>query len=232
MQVVPGVYLVNGYPYGRHQNCYVVRAAGAAIRIDCGDLTDDSFETVRAGCARWGIAMEGLSHLLVTHAHFDHSSHAARLQRAGLRIVAAAGTAAAMAAGDDRCIGYAVHRTFEPCHTDLVVADGQDVSIEGLTVRCIAAPGHAEGLVIYEIVLNGERLWFCGDLVEMGAECATLELGWAGGPDYEPRTYVETLRRLARMECDTLLPGHGPAGIGFGRRIIQMAYTRALLDLR
>ena len=232
MQVVPGVYLVNGYPYGRHQNGYVVRAAGATVMIDSGDLEDASFATVEAGCARWGIRLDEISHLLVTHAHFDHSSHAARLQRGGARVVASQSTADAIAAGDDRCIGYAVHRTFEPCRADVVVADGQDLRIEGLSVRCIAAPGHADGLVIYEIVLNGERLWFCGDLDEIGPECRTLQLGWAGGPDYDRRTSIETLRRLAHLECDTLLPGHGPAAIGLGRRMIEMACTKAMLELR
>ncbi len=149
-----------------------------------------------------------------------------------MRIVASGSTAAAMAAGDDRCIGYAVHRKFETCHADTVVTDGQELSIEGLRVRCIAAPGHAEGLMVYEIVLKGERLWFCGDLVEMGPECRTLELGWAGGPDYDPRAYIETLRRLSHMDCDILLPGHGPAAIGIGRRVLETAYTKALLDLR
>ncbi len=232
MQIVPGVYLVCGYPYGIHQNVYVVRAAGATVMVDCGELAEDPLPALQAGLARWDIPLEEVSHLLVTHAHFDHSSHAARLQRGGMRIVASGSTAAAMASADDRCIAYAVHRTFEPCHADTVVADGQELSIEGLRVRCIAAPGHAEGLMVYEMALNGERLWFCGDLVEMGPECQTLQLGWAGGPDYEPRTYIETLRRLAHMECDILLPGHGPAAVGFGRRIVEMAYTKALLELR
>jgi len=232
MQIVPGVYLINGFPYGRHQNGYLVRAGDAAFAIDSGDLEDESFDTVVAGCARWGFRIEDVSHLLVTHAHFDHSSHAARFRRAGAKIVASEDTAEAISLGDDRCIGYAMGKEFEPCQVDVIVRDGQELEIGGVCVRCIAAPGHARGLMVYEIVLNGERLWFCGDLVEIGAECRSLQLGWTGGPDYDRATYLETLRKLKDMECDSLLAGHGPPALGFGRRLIERAYTQAMIAWR
>jgi len=232
MQVLPHVYLINGFPYGRHQNGYVIRTPDAAVMVDSGDLHDESFGTVQRGCALWGIDMADVTHLFVTHAHFDHSSHAARLRQMGVRVVASRETADAMAAGDERCIGYAVQQRFEPCKTDLVVEDGQTVDAGGVGVKCIAAPGHAAGLMIYEVELHGRRLWFCGDLVEVGPECAGLQLGWAGGPDYDRATYLATLRRLKDMEFDDLLPGHGPPGIGIGKRLIQMAYTRAMVEWR
>ncbi len=232
MQILPGLYLINGHAYGRHQNGYLLRGRGAAIVIDSGDLEDDSFPTVEAGLRRWGLAPSEVTHLLVTHAHFDHSSHAARFRRLGAKIVASADTAEAMAAGDDRCIGYAVGQRFEPCETDLVVHDGETVDLGGVAIRCIAAPGHAEGLMVFETIINGERLWFPGDLLKVGLECEDVQLGWAGGPDYDRATYLETLRKLAHMECDTLLPGHGHPGLGLGKRLIEMAYTKAMLEWR
>ncbi len=232
MQIVPGVYLVNGFPYGRHQNGYLVRAAGATIMIDSGHMAEDSFDALGPNCKRWGIDLSEVTHLLVTHAHFDHSSHAARFRRMGARIVASRDAAEAMASGDDRCIGYAMHRTFERCETDVVVEDGQALEIADLAIRCIAAPGHTNGLMIFETVLNDERLWFCGDLVEVGPEGGTLELGWAGGPGYHRPTYLETLRRLAHMELDTLLPGHGPPAVGRGKQLIEQAYTKAMVEWR
>lgn len=53
--MLPDIYLVNGFPYGRHQNGYVVRTRDAAVMVDSGDLHDESFETVMRGCALWGI---------------------------------------------------------------------------------------------------------------------------------------------------------------------------------
>ena len=232
MQIIPDVYLVNGFPYGQHQNGYLIRLGESYALIDSGDLEHPTLGLVLHNCARWGIGPEQISHLLITHAHFDHSSHAAALQRRGVTLVGSADTAEALASGDDRCVGYAVHGRFEPCQVEVVVADGDELVLGETTVRCIAAPGHADSCIIYEIQLRGERLWFAGDVVLTGPECKSAELGWNGGPDYDRATYVETLRRLAHMDCDHLFPGHGPAGIGLGRWLVEDAYMRAMMTLR
>ena len=157
MQVLPGVYQVNGSPYGRHQNGYRIHRDGATLLIDSGDLAEDTFEEAQRNVARWGLHPKQVTHLLLTHAHFDHASHAARWQRGGVRIVASPETAEAIAVGDECCIGYEVQRTFEPCEADEVIRNGETLRVDDLSVRAIAAPGHAAGLLIYEIVLDGER---------------------------------------------------------------------------
>jgi glyoxylase-like metal-dependent hydrolase (beta-lactamase superfamily II) len=230
MQILPGVYLVNGFPYGRHQNGYLLKTPSGPIVIDSGDMEEGSFDTVEAACRLWGFDVRDVSHLIVTHAHFDHASHAARFSSMGAAIVASRDTADAMAAGDDRCVGYAVGRRFDPCRADVTIDDNETMDIGGISVRGIAAPGHARGLMAFEVTLADERLWFCGDLLKVGAECESVELGWPGGPDYDRPVYLETLRRLAHMECDTLLPGHGPPGIRLGERLIQMAYAKAMAE--
>jgi glyoxylase-like metal-dependent hydrolase (beta-lactamase superfamily II) len=237
MQILPNVYLVNGFPYGQHQNAYVVRAGdvrGRPVRVmvDSGDLETDTFGLVQRNCSLWGIGLEQISHMLVTHAHFDHSSHAARLQQMGAIIVANEDCADAMATGDDRCIGYAVHRSYTPCRVDRVVSDGAQLQIGGAQVRCIAAPGHAQSCMVYEVMLESRRLWFVGDVILTEPECQGVRLGWNGGPDYDRATYLKTLRELAHLECDCLLPGHGPPCIGNAKRLVEMAYTKALMEWR
>ena len=234
MQILPGVYQINGSPYGRHQNGYLVHHGGATLLVDSGDIHDaETFPEVERNAARWGFRLEDASHLLVTHAHFDHAGHAAELRRRGMKIVASPETAAAMAAGDERCIGYAVQRVFEPCQADVLLRDGEELDVGGLRVRCIAAPGHTEGLVVYEIVLNGERLWFTSDLFEAKHAHTWVDLPWTGAPDFDRARYIESLARLLKLPpCDHVLSGHGPAAIGGGRRLLEMAYTEALLKWR
>jgi glyoxylase-like metal-dependent hydrolase (beta-lactamase superfamily II) len=234
MQILPGVYLINGSPYGRHQNGYLVHREGATLLIDSGDLEDaETLPEVERNAARWGFRLEAASHLLVTHAHFDHASHAAELQRRGVQIVASPETAEAMAAGDERCIGYAVQRVFPPCRVDAILRDGQELTVGGLRVRCLAAPGHTDGLVVYEIVLEGERAWFVGDLLEAMHAHRWVSLPWTGAPDFDRARYIRSLARLLQLPpCDHLLPGHGPPAIGGGKRLLEMAYTEALLKWR
>lgn len=233
MQILPGIYLINGSPYGRHQNSYLVHSQGATLLIDSGDLEDAAcLPEVERNAARWGFRLEDASHLFVTHAHFDHASHAAKLQRRGVEIVASPASARSMAAADEMCIGFAVHRAFEPCQVDVAVNDGQEISVNGLSVRCIAAPGHTEGLMVYEILLNGERGWFVGDLLITTHAHQSAELPWTGSPDFDRRKYIETMAKLIRLPCNHLFPGHGPAAIGCGKRVLEMAYTEALLNWR
>ena len=234
MQILQGVYLINGSPYGRHQNGYLVHHQDATILIDSGDLHDaETLPEVESNARRWGFELENASHLLVTHTHFDHASHAAELQRRGIKIVASPDSAEAMAAGDDRCIGYAVQRDFKPCLVDTLIGDGGVININGLEILCLAAPGHCKGLVVYEIVLNGERMWFTGDLFEAQHAHEWVNLPWTGAPDFDRIKYISSLSRLLDLpRCDHILPGHGPAAIGKGYRLLQMAYTEALTKWR
>lgn len=234
MQLLEGVYQINGSPYGRHQNGYLVHRDGATVIIDSGDMKDaESLPEVARNAARWGIGLEQASHLLVTHAHFDHASHAAELQRRGLKVVASPQAADAMSAGDDRCIGYSQLRTFEPCEADIIIRDGEELVIGELSVRCLAAPGHADGLVVYEMTLNDERVWFTGDLLEAQHAHQIVSLPWTGGPGFNASDYIESLGRLRQLPtCDHLLPGHGPPAIGNGSRLLDMAYTEAMMDWR
>ena len=142
MQILPGIYLVNGSPYGRHQNGYLVHYQQSTFLIDSGDLHDaETLPEIENNALRWGFRLDQASHFLVTHAHFDHSSHAAELQQRGIKIVASPETAEAMATGDHRCIGYAVQKKFRPCLVDTIIGDGGDIDINGLKVHCHAAPG-------------------------------------------------------------------------------------------
>jgi len=232
MQILPNVFLVNGFPYGQHQNSYVVRLGDEWVMIDAGDLVTETFELLQANCSTWGIHLERISYLLLTHAHFDHASHAFRLQQMGVRVVTNRDGADALAAGDNRCIGYAVHRQFEPCKVDHIIKDGEELKVAERTIRCIEAPGHANSCVVYEIILDERRLWFVGDLIMTGPECQSVQLGWNGGPDYDRTTYLQTLETLCHMECDCLFPGHGPPCLSNGKRLVEMAYTKAMTDWR
>jgi len=233
MQILPGIYQANGSPYGRHQNGYLIRHSGATVLIDSGDMEESTLDEVERNLARWGVRIEDVTHLFVTHAHFDHASHAAALQRRGVRIVASPLTAEAMASGDERCIGYAVQRAFEPCHVDEVIQEGQDYQVGGLELRAIAVPGHCADMVLFETMLGDERVWFVGDLFEAVHAHRLINLPYMGAPDFDRATYIASLKRaLTFPHTDHVLPGHGPVAIGRGRRLVEMAYNEALMSWR
>ncbi len=232
MQILPNVFLASGFAFGNHPNSYAVKVGDAAAMIDSDVRACATMESVPANCAAWGLELSQISHLLVTHPHFDHASNAAQLQQAGLKVVCSAGCAEAMACGDDRCIGYAVHREFDPCQADRIVGDGEVLDLGEFTIRPIAAPGHADSCMIYEVVLDGQCVWFTGDVILTGGSVHEVHTGWKGGPDYDRPTYLETLRKLCHMDCDVLCPGHGPPRIGGGKELLEAAYTKAMIEWR
>jgi metallo-beta-lactamase class B len=241
VQIVPGIYLVNGAPYGRHQNSYLISSGNAKILVDAGDLSPvgigngrasaaSCLPELEANAARWGVRFEEVSHLFVTHAHFDHASHAKALQERGMTIVASPEAAEAMAAGDERCIGYAHNRVFEPCVADVVLRDGEEMMVDALGVKCIAGPGHSDDSVVYEIDLDGERCWFIGDIFATKDVYGglTIDEPWTGAPGFSREKSLETATKLLGYRCDHLFPGHGPATIGHGYALLE----RLLFDLR
>ena len=233
MQIVPGVYQLNGSPYGRFHNGYLVHDGDTTIMIDSGDIGMQScLPEIEHNAARWGFSIDQVSHLFLTHEHFDHASHAAAIQRRGVRVIASPTSAEAMAAGDARCLGWINCSTFEPCTADDVVRDGEERVIGGLAVRCIAAPGHCDGAVIYEIELNDEICWFVGDLVMTRLAHDGTDLGWTGAIDFDRAKAVQTLQSLVEMPCDHLFPGHGIPAIGCARNVLAAALSKALVEWR
>ena len=73
---------------------------------------------------------------------------------------------------------------------------------------------------------------FVGDLLITTHAHTAVELPWTGSPDFDRGEYVRTLKKLSQLPCDHLFAGHGPAAIGCGKRVVEMAYTEALMKWR
>ncbi|CAJ1347889.1 unnamed protein product, partial [Effrenium voratum] len=82
------------------------------------------------------------------------------------------------------------------------LADGEELSCEGATLRVLFTPGHANDHVC--LFLQEERALFTGDNV----------LGWGTGTFQDLPTYMRSLRRMKAQEPDALYPAHGPAVAG------------------
>jgi glyoxylase-like metal-dependent hydrolase (beta-lactamase superfamily II) len=97
---------------------------------------------------------------------------------------------------------------------------------------CIAAPGHCAGLTVYSIDLDGEHVWFVGDLVLTTLQPGGVQLPWTGAPDFSKQRYIETMTSLIALSCDHVLPGHGPPILGAGRRVLEEALAAAMVEWR
>jgi glyoxylase-like metal-dependent hydrolase (beta-lactamase superfamily II) len=149
-------------------------------------------------------AAGSVSHILVTHAHLDHSALASRLRDAtGAPVLAfgdaVAGRSARMQALAEAGLsggGEGVDLGFRP---DRRLAEGARIEGAGWQLRVLHLPGHFAGHLGF---LWDDRL-FCGDLV----------MGWASTlispPDGDLARFLTSVRRLRGMRLRRLYPGHG-----------------------
>lgn len=146
-----------------------------------------------------------ISHIIVTHAHLDHSAGARRLSDMTGAPVLAFGDAlsgrspmmrrladAGVGGGEGLDMGFA---------TDIVLRDGEEISGGDWRLTALHTPGHSGG----HLCLLWDDQIFCGDLV----------MGWSSTiispPDGDLADYLRSLDRLAQIRPRRLLPAHGEA---------------------
>jgi glyoxylase-like metal-dependent hydrolase (beta-lactamase superfamily II) len=186
-------------------NCYLVWDGKEAFLVDPADFTDELRSVIEG---------EGLSvkYVILTHGHGDHVG--------GVKAVLAAYPEAKLAAGKDETpiLGdpgynfteYITGRveTFRP---DLLLSDGDELSVGGMKLKIIGTPGHTIGGI--SILVPGAV--FSGD---------TLFRASIGRTDLPTGDY-DTLERSIREKLYTLpdetevYPGHmEPTTIGYEKR--------------
>ncbi|MFF3642306.1 MBL fold metallo-hydrolase [Streptomyces sp. NPDC002564] len=167
-----------------------------------------------------------VTHLALTHPHFDHVLGAAAF--AGVRVYGAAGIDTVLTAGREELCSDAV-RHGVPADAAAEAADllvrphhlvrGEWALDLGGGVQVLLAdvgPGHT-GHDLAVLVRGGEggrAIVFCGDLVEESGEPQA-------GPDAAPRHWPSALDRLLELggEDAVYVPGHGA--------VVDAAFVRA-----
>ncbi|MFB6675869.1 MBL fold metallo-hydrolase [Streptomyces sp. NPDC056390] len=154
-----------------------------AVVIDPGPLDDVHLEHVVAVAEAAG---KRVALTLLTHGHPDHAEGAGRfaeLTRTGVR-----------ALDPDLRLG------------DEGLAGGDVVTVGGLELRVVAAPGHTADSLCFH--LPADRAVLTGDTV-LGRGTTVV-----AHPDGRLGDYLDSLRRLRSLTVDdgvdTVLPGHGP----------------------
>lgn len=231
MQVFRNIYQVSGSPYGVHPNVYIVKGHNAVVMIDTG-LDESELTVVLENMKFWGLSEYPVTHVLITHSHFDHSGNAHIWSKRGSKIAAGPSDAEGIELGDDRTIGYAYAKKFTACPVDIKVKDGDTVETAGLKFDVIHVPGHSSGCVFYRLISDDKVILFTGDVIRVGTNCEFAKLGWSGGIDYDQKVYFESLKKVKDLECDIILAGHFQPCLKDGFKILQNAYMKALLDWR
>ena len=233
MNVLPGVDLVGsgwlGFSLTDPHDCnvFLVHSRGDAILIDagCGLASEQIVAQIRAA----GLDPASVSRVLLTHSHADHAAGAGDLARLlGADVRASAHTGDVVARGDEVASGLASARVagvypeaVRFSEASVVGSiDDAPISVGDIKVRAISTPGHAAGHLCFVADLDGVKVLFSGDLVFTRGRVAIL-----GTPDSDVGELAASIRRVAALEPDVLLPGHGTFALDNAAAHLDAAIT-------
>ena len=240
MRLTADVSLVGGGPTfgfglttGADAHCYLLDGGESSALIDCGMGSPGSMDLLLANVRAAGCDPDSIHHLFLTHYHADHCAGASRYRaRLGLQVVAGGETADALEASDHRATSYDIalarglfpaEPSFPPCPVAVRLADGDELQVGRLTVRYLATPGHCGGHGAY-LVTGGERIYLLtGDALFAGGHLL-LQATW----DCDLQSSLATVRALAGVSFDSLLPGHGALALSGG--MLHVAAAMAVID--
>lgn len=211
MKLTEHIYKTSGVEFGTNSNTFAV---------DCGEhllFFDSGFDAVQWGrmmaCLKqWGLSEKPVTHAFITHGHYDHAGNISRLNELGAVVIAASPDAEKIENGYPE-MEQLFGRPWVKGRVDLRPADGQVFEFEhGIKVTAVAAPGHSEGSFAYVIEADGLRALCTGDMFYVKPlppeDAVDVELAYMGGWDFSMPKFSGTLRKMADLSCDLLLPGH------------------------
>jgi glyoxylase-like metal-dependent hydrolase (beta-lactamase superfamily II) len=213
----PSIYLVGsgwlGFgltdPYDCH--VYAVDCGGSLLLVDAGSgrTPERIIDVMEAD----GIDSAAVGQIVLTHAHADHIGGARQLaSRLAAEVWAPALSAEWIEGGDEVATGLAGARkrgiyptdySLPACSVDRRLDPGQ-AHVGELELAVLATPGHAPDHLALVAEVDGVRVAFCGDLV-----FARGRVVLTGLPAADDAACAESIRALAQLEPDVLLPGHG-----------------------
>ncbi len=189
-------------------NVYSV-GEGEIVLVDAGDAGDA--DALVSLLQEFGLRLEDVGRVVVTHSHDDHWGGLTKL----LRLV----PLTVMVYRDDVSFYRRELDALRGLKEYSVVGlgDGDVVEAEGRRLRVIHTPGHDRGSVC--LFDEERRVLFSGDTVFASGTTGSLRSGSIGD-------LKESLRRLAALKIDIILPGHGNIALSGGSEAIRLALER------
>jgi glyoxylase-like metal-dependent hydrolase (beta-lactamase superfamily II) len=174
-------------------NCYLILDEEKVI-VDTGAGMDDRI----AKKIRKRVSLGEVSLVINTHAHVDHCGGNAFFREA--EVLAHRREAEEMVRGSlyDTC---RLRGEKIPRRVDRILAEGDVIELGNLSLKVLHTPGHTPGSIC--LLEEEKRILFSGDTLFSGGGFGRVDLGGSS------EEMIQSLRRLAAIDFDLLLPGHG-----------------------
>jgi len=232
MQLTESVHVVGsgrlGFGLSHELDChvYLVNAGSEMALIDAG--VGLGWDRIVANIRSDGLDPAKLRFVLLTHAHADHAGGCKQWkQQFGVTVLASPVAANFVRSGDEAGISLAAAKAggfyppeyhFQACPVDGELREGETVRVGDSELRVLETSGHCGGMLSFLMKRDGKNYLFCGDTVFHGGKILMTNVY-----DCDFQHYVESLRKMAGLSVDALLPRHLCVTLVGGQAHIQMA---------
>jgi glyoxylase-like metal-dependent hydrolase (beta-lactamase superfamily II) len=184
--------------YIAHSLVYAIEYKNGFILIDCGNgfTGNEIIENVAK------ISKNPITHIFLTHCHYDHSLNSLFFKEKGVKIFAHLNTGISLKEKTYR-VWYEYPHLVKPVNIDFEIEKDGMTDFEGIEFYYFYTPGHTDGCVSFLVKMKDKRFLFTGDLLMSDGE-----IGWAGSEDFNKEKLLNSLEKINEIDFDYMLGGH------------------------
>ena len=153
-----------------------------------------------------------LKYIFITHCHYDHIENMEELrEKLSLKLVCGDKADINITDSDINLSFAGLGYEISAKKSDVILKDGENINIDGMTVKCIYTPGHTNCSVCY---LTDNHM-FCGDTLFL-RNCGRFDL-----PTGNEEALIKSVKeKIYTLDENIILhPGHGEdTSIGYEKR--------------
>ena len=205
VNVFGNLYFVGTIPASTH----IIDTGAGLIMLDAGYL--EAVDEVISNMEKMGLSVRDIRYVLLTHGHIDHAGAARKIREiSGAKIAIGAADREYVNGENDLTYAREYEMEFDFFEPDILLSDGDVITLGNTTIRAVATPGHTPGAMSYFFdVTDGKESYTAALHGGMGTNTLTSEYLDKYSLPYSYREdFARAMKRLSEERVDIFLGNH------------------------